>query len=131
RGPGGYCAPPGGGALKGRGAREHGTSVSPPYSWEFRWRRRIVPWWSVVRSRKWVHEVVAAQIKHYKPDVLLNQTMDRIRSSFLKELKSSVRLLVGQIASPLPRGEDFSVYDLIISSLPNQVNHFRGLGVDR
>jgi spore maturation protein CgeB len=115
--------------LQRRWAREHGTPVTSPYSWEFRWRRQIVPWWSGVRNRKWVHEVVAAQIKHYKPDVLLNQTPDCIRSSFLKEMKSSVRLLVGQIASPLPRGEDFSAYDLIISSLPNQVNHFRGLGV--
>jgi hypothetical protein len=37
--------------------------------------------------------------------------------------------LVGQIASPLPKGEGFGCYDLVVSSLPNFVNHFRRLGI--
>ncbi len=75
------------------------------------------------------YRVLAMQIKHYKPDVLLNQAMDGVSSRFLKEMKPYVRLLVGQIASPLPRDEDFGVYDLVLSSLPNFVEHFRRLGL--
>src|SRR5262249_35431318 len=49
--------------------------------------------------------------------------------SFLAEVKPHVRLVVGQVAAPLPRGEHWGVYDLVVSSLPNFVEHFRRLGV--
>lgn len=80
-------------------------------------------------QQNWFYDILSAQIKHYKPDVLLNQAMDSISSRVLKEMKPYVRLLVGQIASPLPQAEDFHVYDLVISSLPNFVGYFRSLGV--
>lgn len=76
----------------------------------------------------WFYDILEAQIKHYKPDVLLNQDMG-ISSRFLKEMKLYVGMLVGQIASPLPEGEEFGCYDLVISSLPNFVEHFRRMGV--
>lgn len=84
---------------------------------------------SLVSQPTWFYEALAAQIKHYKPDVLLNLAMGSVSSGFLKEVESYVRLLMGQIASSLPQGEDFHVYDLVISSLPNLVEHFRRLGV--
>lgn len=77
----------------------------------------------------WFYNILAVQIKHYKPDVLLNQAMDCISSSFLKEMKPYVRLLVGQIAAPLPAEEDWRCYDLVISSLDNFVDYFRRLGL--
>ena len=77
----------------------------------------------------WFYEVLTAQIKHYKPDVVLNHDLGSISSHFLKEMKPYVRLLVGQIASPLPQREDFRCYNLVISSLPNFVTHFRKLGI--
>ena len=36
---------------------------------------------------------------------------------------------MGQYASPLPKGRDFSAYDLMISSLPNLVDYFRRQGL--
>ncbi|HLZ33036.1 MAG TPA: glycosyltransferase, partial [Nitrospira sp.] len=81
------------------------------------------------RERKWFYEVLSAQIKTYKPDVLVNQDLVCIESQFLREIKPHVRLIVGQIASPLPQGEDLGVYDLVISSLPNYVQYFRQHGV--
>ena len=75
------------------------------------------------------YETLAAQIRHYKPDVLLNQAMDGHIGHFLREMKSDIPLLVGQIASPLPSGDDFGCYDLIISSLPNFVEYFRRIGI--
>src|SRR5215831_5540262 len=108
-------------------AREHGLKEGS--DWQFRLRRGIVPWVSRNQVRWWFHDILAAQIKHYKPDVVLNLAMDGISSAFLQEMKSYMRLLVGQIAAPLPQGEKWSVYDLVISSLPNFVEFFRRLGV--
>ena len=41
----------------------------------------------------------------------------------------NARLVIGQIASPLPQGDDLSAYDLIVSSLPNFVKQFRQMGI--
>jgi spore maturation protein CgeB len=88
---------------------------------------------SAVRSIEsppaWFSEILAEQVKYYAPDVVLNQSMWNIRSNFLKDMKPFFRLLVGQIASPIPKDEDFSCYDLVISSLPNLVEHFKQIGV--
>lgn len=109
-------------------AREHALTVSDT-SWQFRLRRRTVPWISRIR-RAWFHAVLAAQIKHYRPDVLLNQAMDNISGSFLKEMKTHVRFVVGQhAASPLSDGDDYGVYDLVLSSFPPTVEHFRKRGI--
>ena len=65
-------------------AREHEVKVSPDSRWEFQLRRGIVPWISHVRLRRWFDEILAAQIRHYKPDILLNLWMPGISSRFLK-----------------------------------------------
>lgn len=72
--------------------------------------------------------ILEAQVRYSRPDVLLNQAVDTFGSDFLRALKPYVRLMVGQIASP-PGGEDFGVYDLVISSLPNFVEYARTQGV--
>jgi spore maturation protein CgeB len=109
-------------------ARENGLRLKEDRRWKFRMRRGIVPWISRVQ-RAWFYDILKAQIKYYSPDILLNQAMDGISSSFLKEMKPHVRLLMGQHAAPLPEWEDFSCYDLVVSSLPNLVEHFRATGV--
>ncbi len=85
---------------------------------------------SLDKERTCIHGILAAQIKHYQPDILLNQDMHVIGAGFLGEMRPHYGLLVGQIASPLPQGEDFTEYDLMISSLPNFVAHFRSIGVN-
>jgi spore maturation protein CgeB len=109
-------------------ADEHGLKIDFGPRWEFRLGRGIVPWASRVR-RAWVYDILKKQIEHYKPDILLNQSMDGITSSFLKQMKPRVRLLMGQHAAPLPAREDFSCYGLVVSSLPNLVDYFRRMGV--
>ena len=47
----------------------------------------------------WFYDILAAQIKHHKPDVLLNHNMDGISCRFLNEMKPYVQLLVGQHAA--------------------------------
>lgn len=75
------------------------------------------------------HDVLTAQIEHYKPDVILNHDPGAFGSAYLKQFKTPARAIVCQIASPLPPGENFSVYDLVLSSLPNLVEHFRARGI--
>jgi len=57
-------------------AREHALTISD-LQWKFRWRRQVVPWVSRV-PRSWFYPILAAQIKYYRPDVLLNQAMDHV-----------------------------------------------------
>ncbi len=129
-------------------AKEHGLRIDVPGR-AFKWRRELVyqarrvvvstPLWylrSIFRpiarrlngqNLPWLYEVLRAQIKHYRPDVLISQDAG-ISNGFFREIKPLVRLIVGQIASPLSQ-EDFSSYDLMISSLPNFVDYFRQAGI--
>ncbi len=77
-----------------------------------------------------MRQVVAAQISHYKPDVLFVFEWCPLGDAFLAEVKSHVKLLVGQIASPLPQNRTFAAYDLMVSSWPPIVDYFRDQGID-
>jgi spore maturation protein CgeB len=110
-------------------ALEHGLKIHSDFKWTLGRRKTIIPWVSRRTTSRWIYQVLTAQIKHYKPDVLLNQAMDGIPSSFFMEMKPHIRLLVGQHAAPMPRDLDYSCYDIFISSLPNFVDHFRSLGI--
>jgi len=72
--------------------------------------------------------IVANQIRHFKPDVLLIGNLYTFDSDFLRSVSDHYRIAVGQHAARLP-DSDFSEYDAIISSLPNQVDFFNGNGV--
>lgn len=105
-------------------AREHGVRASD-WRWHFRLRKGIVPWVSRVLDQSCFYDILAAQIKHYQPDVLLTLDMD-ISLEFFRQIKSDVRLLVGQHAAmPLSDEKDWSIYDLVISSFPPTVEWFR------
>jgi spore maturation protein CgeB len=74
-------------------------------------------------------DVAVAQIKAAKPDVLYCQDLSFFPSEVLRELKQHVRLIVGQIACPLPPESFLKGYDLILTSFPHFVDRLRGLGV--
>ena len=129
-------------------AREHGIRLDQPSGILQHWKgmlqaaKRVMPRAPVryltrllhplvdsINGRpSWFYDILEAQIKHYRPDIVLNQDMG-ISGRFLNELKPHIGMLVGQIASPLPEREDFGSYDLVISSLPNFVEYFRRVGI--
>lgn len=78
---------------------------------------------------EWEHAVLRAQIARYRPDLILNQELAYLRSPFFKTAKPAGTLLFGQIASSMPEDDLFEGYDMMISSLPNQVDWFRGRGI--
>ena len=108
-------------------AREHGLRVDDDDRWRFRLRRGIVPWVSRVKD-PWFYDILAAQIKHYKPDVVLNHAID-LNSEFFQEMKPYVGFLVGSHASTLSDTPDLGMYDLMLSIVDNFVDYFRQLGV--
>jgi len=93
--------------------------------------RSLVP--ARIRSASqdsWYYDILAAQIREAKPDIVLNEAMNWLSSDFLRELKPQIRLLVGQHAATKLREEnDYTVYDLIVSSFPPTIDWFRQNGI--
>lgn len=75
-------------------------------------------------------EVAVAQIEAAKPDVLYCQDLSFFPGKVLHELKRHVRLVVGQIACPLPPESFLKGYDLVLTSFPHFVDRLRTLGVE-
>ncbi len=74
-------------------------------------------------------EVAIAQVRALKPDVLYCQDLSFFPGHVLQELKSHARLVVGQIACPLPPESFLKGYDLILTSFPHFVPRLQALGV--
>lgn len=110
--------------LQEQWAREHDlalkyTVTSRPY------HRLRVPW----IQKNWIYPVLRAQIRAFRPDVIHFQDPARTDTAFLHEIRADVRLITGQIASPVPPGTDFSPFDLMLSSLPHFVARFAENGI--
>ncbi len=105
-------------------AKRHRRHVGSPIDSVTEWlpylRGQITP--------QWVVNTLTEQIKFYKPDILYFLDITYLKPDVLFDLKSKVKLLIGQIASPLPDKSYFTPFDLITSSLPNMVKHIEGTG---
>lgn len=77
----------------------------------------------------WFQEILAAQIEQFRPDVILNQDVYMVGAAFLAGCAPEHCLIAGQLASPLPERSDWDSYDLMLSSLPNLVSRFDGMGI--
>jgi spore maturation protein CgeB len=78
---------------------------------------------------KWVQEIALSQIKKYHPEVVYMQDLSILDPQTLKEVKKYCKLLVGQIASPVPPKEYLKCFDLIITSFPHFLDKFSKLGI--
>lgn len=108
--------------------REHGGVSTPGRAWQLKLRRGCIPWPTCVESRDWVYDILAEQVRSYQPDVLYCLALETIGSDFLRRVRGYYGIAVGQHAAPLPQ-HDIQRYDMILSSLPNQVEHFRRMGL--
>jgi spore maturation protein CgeB len=117
-------------ALQRAWAAENGVTLpAPRRSLQFRLRRGLVPWAAVIPDQTWMRSILSAQIKHYEPDVVLNQDLRMIDAQFLRQADASIRLVIGQHAAPLSKSVNLRGYDLMLSSLPNFVSRFRRAGL--
>lgn len=76
-----------------------------------------------------LHAVLLAQARRIQPDVMLVQDLNLVPPRFAQALKRHTRLLVGEIASPLPPRAFVTQYDHIVSALPSIVDTARSWGV--
>lgn len=76
----------------------------------------------------WQRGMVAEQVRKFRPDVLLCANLYLFDDAFLESVKGSYGVAVGQHAAVMPRNS-LKRYDLIISSLPNQVVEFSRHGI--
>ena len=110
-------------------AGEHGVVGMPRQRWGVRLRRGIVPWPSrPIPSTNW--DVLFAQVREYRPDVLYVGIMDSMPASVAAHLRTMTRLLVAQVATDLPPGGDYRAYGLVVSALPSLVRWFRDEGLE-
>jgi spore maturation protein CgeB len=90
-------------------------------------------WWARehgVRRRPWQREpdLVLAQAKEFRPDVVYAQNLSVLSDRTLASLRRA-SLLVGQIAAEPPPPERLRRFDLLLTSFPHFVERFRALGV--
>jgi hypothetical protein len=77
-----------------------------------------------------VEKILLAQIEDFRPDLVLNQDVFYVDAGLMRRIKSTSNpVLIGQVGIVPSRGEDWSVYDLMISQLPTVVRSFRAMGV--
>lgn len=105
--------------LQTQWAKEHNLPLK--YTITYRpYHRLRVPW----IQKNWLYPVLWAQIQEFQPDVIHFHDPARVDSNFLREIRPNVRLITGQIASPVPAGADFSQFDLMLTSFPHFVARF-------
>jgi spore maturation protein CgeB len=135
--------------LQSAWAREHGMAVEPPQATEATgplalpgWlQRAVTPFKPMLRplARKvglsprldpQTEKILLAQIEEFRPDLVLNQDVFYVDCSLMRRIKTIGHpILIGQVGIEPSRGEDWTVYDLMISQLPATVKSLRALGV--
>jgi hypothetical protein len=135
--------------LQSAWAREHGMTVEAPEpsggaerrglpSWLQRAVKPLKPMLRPLARRVGLspkldakaETILLAQIEEFRPDLVINQDIFYVDTGLMRRIKNIGHpVLFGQVGIEPSRGEDWSVYDLMISQLPATVRSFRALGV--
>ena len=135
--------------LQSAWAREHGVAFEAPEP-PGRTGRRELPHWlqraakplkPVLRplARKiglspkldgQAEQILLAQIEEFRPDLIINQDVFYVGTDVIRRIRRiGNAAIIGQVGIVPSRGEDWKVYDLMISLLPALVRSFRTLGI--
>lgn len=87
-----------------------------------------IPLLSQIINKYELFRILKKQIQEEKPDVLYFQNLAFCDPLTLHQLKKQVKLLVGQIACPLPPAPFVKAFDLILTSFPHFVEKIQKLG---
>ncbi len=108
--------------------REHGAL--PRKRYRLGRQCQFIPWIRSDEIEDWKLKIIEAQIRDYRPDVIWNQAPDNIFTDVMRRMRPLAKVLMVQQASPpLPEAEDWSLYNLSISSFPPRVEWFRERGI--
>jgi spore maturation protein CgeB len=134
--------------LQAAWARQHGMAFEPPEATAERpalpgWlERAVTPFKPLLRplARKVglspkldtpAENILLAQIEEFRPDLVLNQDTFHVDTRLIQRIKGiGYPILIGQVGIEPSRGEDWTVYHLMMSQLSTTVNFFRNLGVN-
>ncbi len=80
---------------------------------------------------KVLYKIAKEQIKAFKPDVLYCQDISFFPPDIINEIKkqANIKLIVGQIACPLPSKSYIKNYDLILTSFPHFLDKLNSQGM--
>jgi spore maturation protein CgeB len=135
--------------LQSAWAREHGMATEPPEAPDIVGRKALPAWLQRVatpfkpmlrplarrvglspRLDTGAENILLAQIEQFRPDLVLNQDLFHIDTKLMRRIKDIGNpITIGQVGIEPSRGEDWSVYDLMISQLARIVQAFRTVGV--
>jgi spore maturation protein CgeB len=135
--------------LQSAWAREHGMAVEPPGPAGDAEQRTLPAWLQRAvkpfkpllrplarriglspRLAAQAEKILLAQIEDFRPDLVLNQDVFHADAGLMRRVKSIGNpILVGQVGIAPSRGQDWNVYDLMISQLPTVARSFRAMGV--
>lgn len=76
-----------------------------------------------------LHGVLLEQIARLKPDVVYVQDINLLPPALSMRIRAQTKLLVGEIASPLPPTPFVRAYDHLVSALPSIVERAHQLGI--
>jgi len=77
----------------------------------------------------WLAAVFQAQVKIYKPDVLVDITMNPITWNILDSIKPEVPLIIGHYSSPVfHEMENMSAYDMFVTPYSNYIDRLHKAG---
>jgi spore maturation protein CgeB len=83
------------------------------------------------RKKHWLTDIICAQVKHFKPEIVLTTDYNTYGSDFLENLRRicpSIRYIVGWCGAPFSNPVAFNAFDLILSNIPGLVEYFRQNG---
>jgi spore maturation protein CgeB len=135
--------------LQSAWARAHGMAVEAPEPPAGAERRQLPAWLQHMakpfkpllrplarrvglspRLDRQAEEILLGQIEDFRPDLIVNQDVFHVDTGMMRRIKSiGSATMIGQVGIEPSRGEDWSVYDLMISQLPTTVRSFRAMGI--
>ncbi len=82
-------------------------------------------------ERNWILEIARDQVIHEKPDILFMVEYYIFTDKWIKEIRErcpSIKLVLGWCGAPYANPNIFTAYDLVLSCIPELVDHFLNLG---
>ena len=79
----------------------------------------------------WLFEIALAQIKAFRPATLIVADYSTFSAAFLRQLRRecpSIHLIIGWCGAPYRDAEVFHEWDIVLSCIPELVEHFQSNG---
>lgn len=85
----------------------------------------------IYQDDNWLLEITLAQIKAFRPAALIVADYSTFSAAFLRQVRRecpSIQLIIGWCGAPYRDAEVFHEWDIVLSCIPELVEHFRSNG---